>query len=90
MGVYNASWEDEENNRIVEMSVGYKVESDAVVIEHVTPKSVAFHCPASGTLLRKIGVHTEKGRRLLARQYSHHVGLDRLTEEVNRTLLTNV
>ena len=87
MGVYFASWEDEENNRKIAMSVGYKVEADTVVIESVTPKSVAFHCPTSGNLLRKIGVHTEAGRKLLARQYSNHVGLDRLAAEINTTLL---
>lgn len=87
MGVFNASWEDEENNRTVAMSVGYKVESDTVVIESVTPRSVAFHCPTSGNLLRKIGVHTEAGRKLLARQYSDHVGHDRLAGEINSSLL---
>jgi hypothetical protein len=88
MGIYNASWEDEENNRSITMAVGYKVEADNVVIEAVTPQSVAFRCPTSGEIIRKIGVHTQSGREMLARQFSLHVGLDRLAAEVNQSLLT--
>ena len=88
MGVYNANWEDEKNNRSIDMSVAYQVEADTVVIETVTPKSVTFRCPTSGSNLRIIGVHTEAGRNFLARQYSNHVGMDRLTHEVNQSLLT--
>ena len=59
------NWEDDENNRHVQLSVAYAIEGGEVSIENVTPTKVTF----TGQDNRTIGVHTEKGRNLLADQF---------------------
>ena len=90
MGTYTANWEDDENNRIVELAVDYRVDGSEVEIQRITPKTVRFveGNPSAG---RKIGVHTEAGRTLLERRYREHFGLERLEQEVlsNRAVASN-
>lgn len=59
------NWEDEENNRLVELSIEYLIESGEVSIKNVTPQKVSFTDQNN----RTIGVHTEKGRNLIADQF---------------------
>ena len=87
MGMQSICWEDEENNRLVEFQVAYEVLEGQVKIESVTPNTVTFVEPATGEVVRKIGVHTEKGRALLTRQYDYHVGIDRLHAQISNGLL---
>ena len=67
-----AKWEDEENNRQVQFSVDYSIESDNIEIVNVTPRQVDFTNNKSS-----IGVHTTKGKMHLAEkiQASGHLDL---------------
>ena len=87
MGQYNANWEDEEHNRIVELSVEYQLENDRIELTEVTPSKVTFLDPATKTPTRHIGVHTNSGRRMLLMAYLNKVGMPALQEEVNESLL---
>jgi hypothetical protein len=46
------NWEDEENNRVVELSVQYRLDAGSVAISGVTPNRVHFLCPNTGSALR--------------------------------------
>ena len=65
MGNFAANWEDEENNRRVELSINYSIDNGEVSINDVTPKKIVFVDQSH----RTIGIHTEKGRALLADQF---------------------
>lgn len=77
-----ATWEDEENNRRVELVVNYRLDAKRVEVEGVTPTRVNFLCPSSGQTLRSIGVWTNGGRRVLARQLAHSGRLATLPQEI--------
>src|SRR6185369_6870636 len=59
MNSVQASWEDEENNRSVELVVNYRLDAKRVEINEVTPTRVNFLCPTTGKTTRSIGVWTE-------------------------------
>ena len=67
-----AKWEDEENNRQVQYSVDYSIESDNIEIVNVTPRQVDFTNQTPS-----IGVHTTKGKIHLAEKIknSGHLNL---------------
>ncbi len=77
-----ATWEDAENNRRVELVVNYRLDTTRVDISDVTPTRVTFLCPTSGIPVRSIGVWTGGGRRVLARQFNASGRLDSLQEEI--------
>jgi hypothetical protein len=77
-----ATWEDEENNRRVELVVNYRLDATRVEINDVTPTRVNFLCPTSGTSLRSIGVWTNGGRRVLNRQLKSAGRLHSLKQEI--------
>ena len=79
-----AQWEDETSNRQVQFSIQFTVENGTVGIESVTPTKVTFIDQVSNTILRTIGVHTEKGRTMLADQFAQSGKLQEFTEEVAR------
>ncbi|HIF34516.1 MAG TPA: hypothetical protein EYQ75_23240 [Planctomycetaceae bacterium] len=69
MNTFTANWEDEENNRIVQLAVDYQIDDGQIAIDTVTPTSIIFFDSASRTPVRRIGVWTEKGRAVLRRQF---------------------
>ncbi len=75
-----AQWEDEAKNRQVQFSIGYSVEAGSIAIGDVTPTKVTFICPESNTALSSVGVHTEKGRSMLADQF---VGSGKMNDFIN-------
>ena len=77
-----ATWEDEENNRQVELVVNYRLDSKRVEIEGVTPTRVNFLCPTTGNTTRSIGVWTNGGRRVLGRQLKASGRLATLPQEI--------
>ncbi len=85
-----ANWEDEENNRIVELSVEYQLADDRLEVERVTPTAVSFLDPQNGQVVRKIKVWTETGRRMLLRQYRESVGSEQLQQQLDAHLAENV
>lgn len=85
-----ANWEDEENNRLVELSVEYQLADDRLEVERVTPTAVSFLDPQNGQVVRKIKVWTETGRRMLLRQYRESVGSEHLQQQLDAHLAENV
>jgi len=82
MNSVQATWEDEENNRQVELVVDYRLDSKRVEIEGVTPTRVNFLCPTTGTTKRSIGVWTDGGRRVLNRQIAQSGRLATISQEI--------
>lgn len=82
MKSYQATWEDEENNRHVELVVGYQLDQATVDIANVTPRRITFLCPTHGTPVRSVGVWTKAGRCLLARQIEAAGRLATLPQEI--------
>ena len=87
MSTMVTSWEDEENNRSVELSVAYRLEDDRLEILEITPTAVTFVDPVTNEQVRSIGVWTEKGRQHLIAKYEAEVGLDKLRNEIEEGLL---
>lgn len=83
MSVQNICWEDEENNRLIDLQVKYGLVDGQVEIESVTPNAVTFVKPACKSAIRKIGVHTAKGRFMLRQQYETQVGLENLRNRIS-------
>jgi len=77
-----ATWEDAENNRRVELVVNYQLDATRVEINNVTPTRVTFLCPTSGKPTRSIGVWTGGGRRVLSRQLKASGRLSSIKEEI--------
>src|SRR6187402_2713960 len=77
-----ATWEDAENNRRVELVVNYQLDATRVQINDVTPTRVTFLCPTSGNETRTIGVWTNGGRRVLSRQVKQSGRLEALKSEI--------
>ncbi len=82
MNSCQATWEDAENNRQVELVVNYQLDATRVQINDVTPTRVNFLCPTSGQTTRSIGVHTNGGRRMLARAIKASGRLNSLPQEI--------
>ncbi len=80
------NWEDEENNRKVAVAVEYTRNSDSLEIQSLTPKQVTFLCPESNNPLRSVGVWTDKGRELLAKQLHAAGYLPQLEKELETSL----
>jgi hypothetical protein len=86
MQTIETQWEDEENNRQVAFAVEYIRKNDAIEIQSLTPKQVTFLCPQSNAPLRSIGVWTEKGQQLLAKQFRASEQIAELEKEIDATL----
>ena len=82
MNSCQATWEDAENNRQVELVVNYRLDATRVEIGDVTPTRVNFLCPTSGPTVRSIGVWTNGGRRVLSRQLKDSGRLTTLPQEI--------
>lgn len=67
MQSFTTTWEDEDNNRILELAVQCRLNGDAVEIVDVIPHAVTFVCGQTGEHVRKVRVHTETGRQILRR-----------------------
>ena len=77
-----AQWEDGENHRQIQFSIDYSIASSAVVLDRVTPVKVTFTCPDTNTILRTVGVHTDKGAEMLRNQFAKSGKLDELAAEI--------
>jgi hypothetical protein len=82
MGMTSVTWEDEENNRQVEFSLAYAIENQEVTIREITPKAVAFLSAQQVAPVRSIGVHTQAGRQMLARQFKKSRQYANLTKQI--------
>ena len=84
----SVTWEDDENNRVVEFSVEFRMNEDFVEIGEITPKSVTFVDPRTKESIREIGVWTEAGRRHLVAKYQAKVSGELLEAKVETSLMT--
>ena len=82
MKSYQATWEDEETSRQVELVVNYQLDAKRVDINDVTPTRVTFLCRTSRKPLRSVRVWTVGGRKLLARQAAAAGRLASLAQEI--------
>ena len=83
------TWEDEETNRNIEFAVQYKLDGESVTIHDVTPKTVTILCGTSGAVLRRMHVHTEKGRQLLTRIWRTRGGLEQTQQQLQEDQLAS-
>ena len=67
MKSFQATWEDEENSRRVELVVSHQPDLTRDNVT-VTPTGVTFLCPSTKVPVRSIRVWTDTGRRILRRQ----------------------
>jgi hypothetical protein len=79
---FQATWEDAEASRQVELVVNYQLDAKHVDINDITPTRVTFLCPQSQQPLRSVRVWTEGGRKLLARQAAAAGRLATVAQEI--------
>src|SRR5262245_56102022 len=82
MKSFQATWEDAEASRRVELVVNYKLDATHVEASDVLRTGVTFLCPESRKPLRSVGVWTDGGRQLLARQIAAAGRLKTLPQEI--------
>jgi hypothetical protein len=90
MKSFQATWEDEENNRRVELVVNHRLDAKRVDISDVTPTRVTFLCPTTKSPVRSIGVWTDGGRRVLARQIEQAGRLATIPQEIAESKLVEI
>ena len=90
MKSFQATWEDEENNRRVELVVNHRLDAQRVEISDVTPTRVTFLCPTSGSELRSIGIWTDGARRVLNRQIEMAGRLATISQEIAESKLVEI
>jgi hypothetical protein len=90
MKTYQATWEDADASRHVELVVNYRLDQARVEISDVTPTRVSFLCSKSGKVKHSIGVWTEGGRRLLVRQAAAAGRLMTLAHEIAEGQLVEI
>lgn len=83
----SVSWEDDENNRVVEFSVECRMNEDSVEIGEITPKTVTFVDPQTRQPVRQISVWTEAGRRHLVNKYQAKVSGELLEAKIETSLM---
>ena len=86
MHTIETHWADATKNRQVSLAVKFTRTENAVQITSVTPKQVTFLCPESNSPLRTVGVWTDKGRELLAKQLHAAGALPQLEKEIEASL----
>ena len=87
MNSMEMTWEDEDGNRNVQFSINYTIENSDIEIANVTPTAVSFTCQQSNTVTNSVGVHTEKGRKMLADQIVKAGQMEKAIDRINEELL---
>lgn len=90
MTCMQATWEDEENNRRVELVVDYQLDSRGVKINRVTPQRVYFHEPGIREATGSVAVWTEKGRQMLVAQMQSAGWIEALRGQIATTAVHDV
>lgn len=90
MKTVQATWEDEENNRRVELVVDYQLDSHGVKIDRVTPQRIYFHEPGVREATGSVAVWTEKGRNLLVEQMHSAGWIEALRGQIATTAVHDV
>lgn len=90
MTTIQATWEDEENNRRVELVVDYQLDNRGVKIDRVTPQRVYFHDPGVREANGSVVVWTEKGRRMLVEQMHSAGWIEALRGQITASAVHDV
>lgn len=90
MTTIQATWEDEENNRRVELVVDYQLDGRGVRINRVTPQRIYFHEPGARETTGSVTVWTEKGRKLLVEQMQSAGWIEALRGQISTTAVHDV
>lgn len=69
MNTVQTVWEDDDNNRKVEMTIEYVISNQTIEIQDVAPTRVTFVEPTSKDEIRSVGVWTRSGAEMLVRQW---------------------
>ena len=69
MNTVQTVWEDDDNNRKVEMTIEYVISNQSIEIQDVAPTRVTFVEPTSKNEIRSVGVWTRSGAEMLVRQW---------------------
>jgi hypothetical protein len=79
-----AQWNDETNRRNVHFSIDYSIKSGGLSIDAISPDKVCFLDRAGESIEKSIGVHTQKGKRMLTEQLKSSGKLDQFADEIAR------
>jgi hypothetical protein len=90
MTTIQATWEDEENNRRIELVVDYQLDNRGVKINRVTPERIYFHEPGVREITGSVAVWTEKGRKLLVEQMHSAGWLEALRGQIAASAVHDV
>ena len=83
MDSFQATWEDDEANRRVDLVVNYSLGEAGVAINEITPTKVTFLDPTTNDEVRSIGVWTNTGRSILERQFRATPHFDAVRDAIN-------
>ncbi|MCA9262686.1 MAG: hypothetical protein KDA60_02510 [Planctomycetales bacterium] len=86
---FETTWEDEETNRRVDLVVNYSRNEAGVAINELTPTKVTFLDPATNNEVRSVGVWTQTGRRVLARQFRATPHFEAVHATINEQILAS-
>ena len=81
MQSHQTSWEDEENNRIVELRVDYEIDGDSLAIKEIAPQQVTF-VDSGHQVVRRIKVYGDRARRHLEQAFRQDGRLEKLEVEL--------
>lgn len=90
MTTMQTTWEDEENNRRVELVVDYQLDDRGVKIQNVTPQRIYFHEAGHRGVAGSVTVWTEKGRQALIQQMQSAGWIEALRGQIAATAVHDV
>lgn len=90
MGSHSVCWEDDDNNRKIDLDIRFGMVDGEVEIHSITPHTVSFVCPEKKDIIRKIGVFTEAGRQMLAAQFKQRNCMNTLKSQLSDIALAAV
>lgn len=88
MQSHQTSWEDEENNRVIELRVDYEIDGDSIAIRDIAPQKVTF-VDNDQQPVRSVKVYRERARRLLERTFRQDGRLEKLEIELLQNASVN-
>lgn len=88
MQSHQTSWEDEENNRVIELRVDYEIDGDSIAIRDIAPQKVTF-VNNEKQVVRSVKVYRDRARRHLERTFRQDGRLEKLEIELLQNASVN-
>jgi hypothetical protein len=79
-----AQWNDENVSRNVHFSIDYSVKNSVLSIDAIKPTKVCILDESNETVVKTIGVHTAKARKMLTDQLKSSGQLEEFSCEISR------